>query len=766
MALTSGSTLGHYEIIAALGAGGMGEVYRARDTRLGREIAIKVLPADMAHDAERLARFEREARTVAALNHPNIVTLHAIEDADGVRFLVMELVEGESLDRLVTPGGLPLERALRIARELTAALEAAHARGVVHRDLKPANIMLTADGRVKVLDFGLAKSADAAAALDSTQAATVAAPLSSVGQVLGTVPYMAPEQVRAEAADARTDVHAVGVVLHELVTGLRPYGGSTAADVASAILRDVPPALRTRRAEAPAALESLVLRCLAKAKAERFDSASELLAALRTISLDASVTSAAATTAPLAEAPSIAVLPFVNMSRDEENEYFSDGLAEELLNVLAKIRGLRVAGRTSSFQFKGQNTDVGAIGQRLGVATVLEGSVRKSGARVRISVQLVKVADGFQLWSETYDRTLDDIFAVQDDIAQSVVKELRATLLGQDVDSKASGEVRAEVALAARGRGTNPEAHRLFMLGRHLSARYVREDNAQAILHLEQSIALDPDYAIVHVELARARIRAAEMGWSPLEEMLAQARAELDRALAMDPSLPEAVAGRGWIELRFERDWDQAKLWLERADALDTESEFFVVFAGGFHRALGQFAKAETYFRQALLREPLSSISHMNLAILLDYQGRLEESRELMRRCIVLAPGNTIAVAHLAQQFVDVGEIAEAQRLAASAAKDAFGLSTIAIVHHAAGDRVASDTALTELLQIPGGAAALSVASVHAQRRENDDAFRWLERAVDLRAPWLTDIRFLVAFRPLHSDPRWGAFIERMGFPS
>jgi TolB-like protein/Tfp pilus assembly protein PilF len=744
----------------------MGEVYRARDSRLGREIAIKVLPADMAQDPERLARFEREARTVAALNHPNIVTLHAIEDAGSVRFLVMELVEGESLDRSVTPGGLPLERALRIARELTAALEAAHARGVVHRDLKPANIMLTVDGRVKVLDFGLAKSAADAPSLDSTQAATVAAPLSTVGQVLGTVPYMAPEQVRAEEADARTDLHAVGVVLHELVAGVRPYGGATAADVASAILRDAPPALRTRRAEAPAALESLVLRCLAKAKAERFGSASELLAALRAVSLDAKAAGATPPATPAEEAPSIAVLPFVNMSRDEENEYFSDGLAEELLNVLAKIRGLRVAGRTSSFQFKGQNTDVSVIGQRLGVATVLEGSVRKSGARVRISVQLVKVADGFQLWSETYDRTLDDIFALQDDIAQSVVKELRTTLLGQDSDSKASGEVRAEVAIAARGRGTNPEAHRLFMLGRHLSARYVREDNAQAILHLEQAIALDPEYAIVHVELARARIRAAEMGWFPLEEMLAQARVGLDLALAMDPSLPEAVAGRGWIELRFERNWDQAKVWLERADALDTESEFFVVFAGGFHRALGQFAKAEAYFRQALLREPLSSISHMNLAILLDYQGRLEESRELMRRCIVLAPGNTIAVAHLAQQLVDIGEIAEAQRLAASAARDAFGLSTMAIVHHAAGDRAASDAALVELLQIPGGAAALSVASVHAQRRENDDAFRWLERAVDLRAPWLTDIRFLVAFRPLHGDPRWGAFIERMGFPA
>ncbi len=455
MLLAPGARVGAYEIVAALGAGGMGEVYRARDDRLGRDVALKVLPAAMASDADRVARFELEARTVAGLNHPNIVVLHSLEHAAGVHFVTMELVEGASLDRHVVTGGMPLARVVEIGTALADALTATHERGVVHRDLKPANVMLTRDGRVKVLDFGLAKLAQPDTSRGLSQATTQ--PLSHAGRMVGTVPYMAPEQIRGEPVNAWTDLFALGVVLYELASGERPFTGPTPADVTSSILRDAPAPLRAVRPDAPPELERIVERCLRKDPHERFQAALEVAAELRALrqSLDRGGAGPVAAR-PSAGVASIAVLPFANLSASADDEYFSDGLADELINVLAKIRGLRVAARTSAFHFKGKDTTIAEVGSLLRVATVLEGSVRTAGNRVRIAVQLVQVADGYPLWSGTYDRTVDDIFAVQDDIAQSVVKELRATLLGEAVDTDASGEVRAEVSRAAKGRGTDP----------------------------------------------------------------------------------------------------------------------------------------------------------------------------------------------------------------------------------------------------------------------------------------------------------------------
>src|SRR5258705_549869 len=473
MPLLPGTRIGTYQITGPLGAGGLGEVYRARDTRLGREVAVKVLPASVASNPDRLTRFEREARTVAGLNHPNIVTLFSVEDEAGVRFLTMELVEGQSLDRIITQGGLPLSRVLDLAIPLTNALVAAHERGVIHRDLKPANVMVTHDDWVKVLDFGLAKmAANEAPSPEETIGATAGTPLSGESQVLRTVPYMSPEQIRGEAVDARSDLFALGIILYELATGRRPFSGLTPADVSSSILRDVPVPVITLRSDLPRDLNRISARCLEKSPRDRFQTARDVSNELRYVQREieagavapapasasmltpsarttpapvtppplspapvspapssGSSAAGAASAAPAREVPSVAVLPFVNRSRGEEDEYFSDGLADELLNVLTKIRGLRVSARASSFQFKGKNEDVAVIGEKLNAATLLDGSVRKSGNRVRISVQLVKAADRVQLWSETYDRSLDDIFAVQDDIAQCVGKELRSTLL-------------------------------------------------------------------------------------------------------------------------------------------------------------------------------------------------------------------------------------------------------------------------------------------------------------------------------------------------
>src|SRR5262245_12075779 len=436
MALVSGTRLGPYEVVAPLGTGGMGEVYRATDTRLGRDVALKVLPHEFSRDPERLARFEREARIVAGLNHPSIVVLHSIEDSGDVRFITMELVEGSTLDTQVAPGGLPIERVMELGLALADALTAAHERGVVHRDLKPANVIVSRDGRVKVLDFGLAKhhALLSAGAMQSTgsaesQAATVATPFSTPGQGMGTAPYMAPEQLRGDPADARTDGFALGILLYDVNAGSRPFTGTSFAELSSSTLRDEPEPLRSLRVDIPPDLDRIVARCLEKSPERRYPSARELKDELQAAGRGRTPVAAAAspeTSRPAAhDAPSIAVLPFVNLSRDEENEYFSDGLAEELLAMLAKIPGLRVAARTSSFHFKGKSPTLAEVGRALSVANVLEGSVRKAGDRVRITVQLVKVAGGYPLWSETYERTLEDIFAVQDEVASAGVAALR-----------------------------------------------------------------------------------------------------------------------------------------------------------------------------------------------------------------------------------------------------------------------------------------------------------------------------------------------------
>src|SRR5262245_4101997 len=373
MPFTPGTQLGNYEILSPLGSGGMGEVYRAHDTRLKRDIAMKVLPAEVASSPDRLARFEREATTVAGINHPNIVVLYSVEDVQGIRFLTMELVEGQTLAWPVTSTGLPLNHLLDLAIPLADALGAAHEKGIVHRDLKPGNVMVSRDGRVKVLDFGLAKLTQPD--LESNNSVTMPVAPSAAGQIVGTVPYMAPEQLRGEMVDARTDLFSLGVLLHELATGERPFPGNSYADVTSAILRDSPPSLTSLRSDFPIDFERIIGRCLEKNPRERFQTALDVLNELRGLKRTLERGGPAAAKRVQEDAISIAVLPFVNRSASADDEYFSDGLADELLNVLTKIRGLRVAARTSAFHFKGKDTTIAEVGKVLNVATVLEGSV-------------------------------------------------------------------------------------------------------------------------------------------------------------------------------------------------------------------------------------------------------------------------------------------------------------------------------------------------------------------------------------------------------
>ncbi len=768
MPLTPGTRLGTYEILSPLGAGGMGEVYRARDTRLGREIAVKVLPSEVAASPDSLARFEREARTVAGLNHPNIVTLFSVEDEGGVRFLTMELVEGQTLVDLMTPGGLPLARVLELAIPLADALVAAHERGVIHRDLKPGNVMVTREGRVKVLDFGLAKMADNADnAANAEEAAasnaqTIAAPLTGAGEVLGTIPYMAPEQLRGETADARSDLFAFGVLLYELATGRRPFTGASSAEVGSAILRDTPELLTRVRTDLPQDLERVVSRCLEKNPRERIQSTLDVSNELRRLRKAAERGTPGTPAAP-DKVASIAVLPFVNRSASADDEYFSDGLADELLNVLARIRGIRVVARTSAFQFKGTKDDIATIGQKLNVATVLEGSVRKAGNRIRVSVQLVNVVDSSHLWSETYDRTLDDIFAVQDDIAQSVVKELRTSLLGEAPDSDASGQAKAEVAQAAKGRATNPEAHRLLLLARHLFDRLTREDFAKGIEYLKQAVTLDPEFAGAWVELGGAHTSEADYGWVPAVAGHARAREDVERALGLEPDLAEAHATVAWTRMMHDWDWAGAEASIRRAMELAPASSQVLRSAGSLARKHGRLDEAIDLFRRSLEQDPLSSATSHNLGMALDLAGRFREAEEMYRRALELSPQRLVTHSTLSLVLLAQGRPEEALAEATREPEAAFRLWVLAIVHHGMGHEAESDAALRELTEKYAEDFAYQVAEVHGARGEVDAALEWLERAHAKRDSGLTEMKGSPHLRSLHGDPRWSAFLKKMG---
>ncbi|HEX3112668.1 MAG TPA: protein kinase, partial [Candidatus Eisenbacteria bacterium] len=579
MALASGMRLGSYEVLGSLGAGGLGEVYRARDLRLGRDVAIKVLPSEVASSSHRLARFEREARTVASLNHPNIVTLYSVEDDQGIRFLTMELVDGRTLSQVLTPGGLSLTRLFALAIPMGDALVAAHERGIIHRDLKPGNVMVTRDERVKILDFGLAKMTGREEHGD----ATITASLSREGSVMGTVPYMAPEQLRGGETDARSDLFAFGIILYEMVTGRRPFVGDSSAEIASSILRDAPEPLTAVRPDCPVELDRIVMGCLEKNPRERTQTALDVVNAIRRLRK----TVEGGAPAQASRAASIAVLPFVNRSPSADDEYFSDGLTDELLNVLAKIQGLRVTARTSAFHFKGKDVTIPEVGKALNVATVLEGSVRKAGNRVRISVELVRVSDGSHIWSETYDRTFEDIFAVQDAIAQAVVRELKTALLGGASHGDAIGRARAEVAVAAKGRGSDPEAHRLYLLGRHLLGRGSREDTTMAIRYLKEALDRDPRNALAWAELARAHIIEGGHGWVSVEVGYGHARDAAERALELEPDLAEAHARMGWIQMYHDRDSRLAEASYHRALELSPGNAEVLRGAGMLARTLG-----------------------------------------------------------------------------------------------------------------------------------------------------------------------------------
>jgi len=759
MSLLAGSRLGTYQIVAALGAGGMGEVYRATDTRLGRDVAVKILPPGVADDPERLARFEREARTIARLNHPNIVVIYGIEQIDRTWALVMELVEGQDLSHLIRPGGVPMSRVLELAVPLADALAAAHQRGVVHRDLKPANVMVTGDGHVKVLDFGLAKAMDWGTSDESTQ--TTPSPISTPGQVLGTIAYMAPEQVRGGSVDARSDLFSFGILLFELIAGRRPFGGPTSADLMSSILRDAPPALPSLRADVPADLARIVSRCLEKDPEHRMQSAKDVRNELEIVrrALDSGTVPSSGARHLIhvdtsADAPSIAVLPFANLGRDEADEYFADGITEDVIAQLCKVRTLKVISRSSVMPFKKREESVADIAARLQVATVLEGSVRRIGDRVRIVAQLIDPASGQHIWADTYDRQLTDIFAIQMDVALQIAAALKAELSP------------VERARIRREPTRDVQAYERYLRGRHCLVRFTPDEMRRALEYFNSAIERDPEFALAHTGIAMAYTELAESGTLGRGQARADALAAAARAIAIDPEFGEAYTARGHARQLFDYDWAGAEQDYKRALELSPNSADTYDFYGRLCYSLNRFDEAIALQERAHELDPLTH--RVDLATALLRAGRFDQAARAAAAAVELDPHDPRAHATLGWALFKTGRtgegIAGLERAVALLPSESLWQAQLGQAYALAG-QTGNATAILERLQDsarPVPASSYHLAYVYIGLGDHERALDCLERAFAEGSGPLAGIKGSFLLAPLREHPRFRALLKRM----
>ncbi len=777
-------TLSHYRLLEQIGKGGMGVVYRAYDERLERDVALKILPQGALTDETARKRFRKEALALSKLNHPNVAVIHDFDTEDGTDFLVQELIPGLTLSEMIA-GPLSEREIINLGSQLCEGLAAAHDKGVVHRDLKPANIRVTPDARLKILDFGLATVISHANPLEDT------ASLMETQTVSGTLPYMAPEQLLNERLDARVDIWAVGCVLYEMATGRRPFLGA-GAPLIDAILHQPPAAPAKLNPKVSAGVEAIILKCLEKDPALRYQSAREIAVDLQRLRSSSTLSHAVARAAhparpswrmgwkpvlaaaavvaiaaalwiarhgiigapPPPTQPSIAVLPFVNMSADREQEYFSEGVAEELLDSLSKIPGLRVAARTSSFQFRGTDVKLADVARELHVATILEGSVRKEGTRVRISAQLVKVSDGFQLWAESYDRELNDVFAVQEEIAQAVASSLQLTLLG----SKAAP------------RAANGEAYNAYLQGQYFAQRRSKEGVQTAIRYYEQAIKLDPKYALAWSGVATARLFQATIGYVDFEDGCRRSREAAERALELNPDLAEAYVAMGRMQ-RF-CDWDLAgsERSTRRAGALAPGNVSVLTEMAAVESAMGRFARALALRHQVVEEDPLNPTAYILLGLDAYTGGRMQEAAAAFSKALELNPRNPAIHSSLGRVYLAEGRtqdaLAEFEKEETDSTSNGWRLQGFALADHVMRREQDSTAALNELIAKFQGNMAFQVAEVYAFRGQNDQAFAWLDRAIAQRDAGLLRMLGDPLLKRLERDPRYAAVLKKIGLPA
>jgi len=731
-----GRTMGHHLVIEVLGEGGMGVVYKAKDTRLGRTVALKVIRPESMEDADRRRRLVREAQAASALNHPNILTIYEIDTEGDVTYVAMEYITGGTLADLLASGPLPAERALRLAAQVTDALAAAHAAGIVHRDLKPANIMLAGEDRVKVVDFGLAK-----VAAPATGAGDAATALTATGALVGSAPYMSPEQASGRALDPRSDLFSLGAVLYEMLAGRRPFGGGGRGDVLAAVLRDTPPPIPGVAPE----VARLVERCLQKNAAERFQTATEMKSAIE----------ACIAPHPRQEGASVAVLPFANMSGAREDDVLCEGLAEEIINALTRIPGLRVIARTSSFLVGRLGLDVREAGSRLGAESILEGSVRRSGSRVRVTAQLVSTGDGSHLWSERYDRELTDLLVLEDDVAAAITERLRGGL-GR------TGRERPRPAVDA-------EAYTALLEGRHHFARGTPEALAKAAACYQRAIEREPGFAVAYDAMAELHWFLGMWGNVPPREAFSASIWHALRALELDDTLAETHALLGMLRKELDYNWPEVDRELRRAFELNRESPLVKLrYAISGLMPHGRVAEAITEVESTVRVDPLSILARWWLAVMAMLARRLDRLQDEAGHMIALAPDHFLGHWALGMHRDMTGAGAEAVAALEKAHELSggapFTLGFLALAYGRSG-RIGDARALLAGVSEAAKAGYVppsTFAFGHIGLGDWDAAFDWLNRAIEGRDPLVMPIKTYYFLDPIRGDERYRSLLRRM----